>query len=386
VKLRLAVLLPAVLLIGCRHSGDITAENGGGIGNIQSNPQMSQITLTDNMTTLNGGGIANFYDSSPTLSQITFSGNSSAQAGGGMANEYHSSPTFENVVFSTNTARFGAGMFNYDRSSPVIREAMFSENIAADTGGGLLSSDSSSQPVIIHTTFHANRAIYGGGFANGSAATIVSAVFVSNTATLVGGGLLNESSNSTVVQSIFSGNSSGTYGSGIANYRSNPTISQVTFSANWSKNNGGALVNQESSPLIRNSIFWGNQGGQIYNYAAGNAPDVQYALIQGGYITGTHILDAEPLFVDADGADNIAGTSDDDLRLQAGSPAVDAGNNALIPTDLADENHNNDVNEPAPFDLDGNVRLIGPAVDLGAYERQVVPVPPKHTYLALLSR
>ena len=35
-KLRLAVLLPAVLLIGCRHSGDITAENGGGIYSVRS--------------------------------------------------------------------------------------------------------------------------------------------------------------------------------------------------------------------------------------------------------------------------------------------------------------------------------------------------------------
>jgi hypothetical protein len=100
----------------------------------------------------------------------------------------------------------------------------------------------------------------------------------------------------------------------------------------------------------------------------GNAPDVQYSLIQGGYITGTHILDANPLFVDAAGADGIAGSTDDNLRLQAGSPAIDTGNNALIPADLTDENHNNDLSEPAPFDLDGNLRLDGAAVDLGAYE------------------
>ena len=35
-KLRLAVLLTAVLLAGCRHSGDITAENGGGIYSVRS--------------------------------------------------------------------------------------------------------------------------------------------------------------------------------------------------------------------------------------------------------------------------------------------------------------------------------------------------------------
>ena len=35
-KLRLAVLLTAALLAGCRHSGDITAENGGGVYAVRS--------------------------------------------------------------------------------------------------------------------------------------------------------------------------------------------------------------------------------------------------------------------------------------------------------------------------------------------------------------
>jgi hypothetical protein len=36
VKLRLAVLLTAALLAGCRHSGDLTAENGGGVYAVRS--------------------------------------------------------------------------------------------------------------------------------------------------------------------------------------------------------------------------------------------------------------------------------------------------------------------------------------------------------------
>jgi hypothetical protein len=74
------------------------------------------------------------------------------------------------------------------------------------------------------------------------------------------------------------------------------------------------------------------------------------------------------------------------MALLPGSPAIDAGNNAFIPSDLTDENNNNDVNEPAPFDLDGNSRLVGATVDLGAYEWQGAPIPPKRTYLALVSR
>jgi hypothetical protein len=96
--------------------------------------------------------------------------------------------------------------------------------------------------------------------------------------------------------------------------------------------------------------------------------------VQGGYSSGTHIIDADPLFADADGVDNIAGTADDNLRLQAGSPAINTGNNAFIPLDLTDENNNNDVGEPAPFDLDRNQRLINTTVDMGAYERQPLAI------------
>ncbi len=47
-----------------------------------------------------------------------------------------------------------------------------------------------------------------------------------------------------------------------------------------------------------------------------------------------------------------------DYHLQAGSPAIDHGGSAALPPDLA-------------FDLEGNPRLRGRAVDLGAYEFQI---------------
>ncbi|MCY3018684.1 MAG: Ig-like domain-containing protein [Planctomycetota bacterium] len=72
------------------------------------------------------------------------------------------------------------------------------------------------------------------------------------------------------------------------------------------------------------------------------------------------------------GADGIAGTEDDNLRLQAGSPCIDAGNNAAVPsgvtTDLAGNRR---------FDNDTSVTDTGsgtaPIVDMGAYERAFKP-------------
>ena len=57
-------------------------------------------------------------------------------------------------------------------------------------------------------------------------------------------------------------------------------------------------------------------------------------------------ITSPPLFVD-----QAAG----DLHLQADSPCIDAGNN---------------TDAPGPTDLDGNPRVVGGTVDLGAYESQ----------------
>lgn len=61
------------------------------------------------------------------------------------------------------------------------------------------------------------------------------------------------------------------------------------------------------------------------------------------------------MFVDFDGPDGNAYTPDGDYRLAPGSPAINTGSNVLVGSD---------------FDLDGNPRIIGAAVDRGAYEVQ----------------
>jgi len=60
---------------------------------------------------------------------------------------------------------------------------------------------------------------------------------------------------------------------------------------------------------------------------------------------GTGNITDDPQFVDADS----------DYRLQNGSACVDAGSNAFV---------------SASTDLDGNTRIVGDAVDMGAYENQ----------------
>jgi hypothetical protein len=67
----------------------------------------------------------------------------------------------------------------------------------------------------------------------------------------------------------------------------------------------------------------------------------------------------DPAFADADGADDIYGTEDDDLHLQPWSPCINAGTDYV--TDLPSE------------DIEGNPRSRYCRVDMGAYESSYPP-------------
>src|SRR5262249_32609420 len=132
---------------------------------------------------------------------------------------------------------------------------------------------------------------------------------------------------------------------------------------------------------VRNCIFYGNTSTADAQVTAGT--DVQYSLVQGGWL-GTGNIDGDPLFVDADGADNTIGTADDNLTVAAGSPAINRGNNAVVAPDENDLDGDANTAEPTPFDRAGQPRFADacfddpgdgslPRVDLGAYESTLSP-------------
>jgi len=153
-------------------------------------------------------------------------------------------------------------------------------------------------------------------------------------------------------------------GGGMYNEQSSPKVTNCIFSGNSTYDLGGGMGNYyDSVPNVNNCIFWGNSapygGNEIYN-GSGSSTTVTYSDVKNGY-SGTGNIDADPLFVDADGLDNIPGTTDDNLHLMYNSPCIDAG----------DPNYYDLANTT---DLDGYRRTIDgdcddtEIVDMGAYE------------------
>ena len=278
-----------------------------------------------------GGGMYNFL-SSPTVVNCDFIRNSATESGGGMWNN-SSSPTVNNCTFDGNSAvhplgvGFGGGISNRV-SNPRVTNCTFFMNSACIFGGAMSNSDSC--PIVTNCRFTANTAGESGGgiYSHGSSPTVTNCTFTGNTATHQGGGMRNSNS-------------------------SDPTVTNCTFSGN-SANTGGGMFNSASSSTVTvtNCILWGDSPDEIV--VSGDDPNVTFSNVEGGF-PGTGNIDADPLFVDPDNGD---------LRLQAGSPCIDAGDNTAVPRGVL-------------RDLDGNPRFIDSTfvgtmatVDMGAYEYQ----------------
>ena len=180
----------------------------------------------------------------------------------------------------------------------------------------------------------------GGGFLNNfGSPTLVNLNFIDNYALLHGGAIASQYNNEplVIVNCTFSGNSTTSNAGGIANL-SKITVINSSFVGNSGSNGGGIVGLLGTHTEVYNSILWDNQGNDISLQGTATAT-VTYSLVEGGF-AGDNILTDGPLFVDADGPDDVYGTLDDDLHLQAASPAIDAADNGRLVNDDADSNGN----------------------------------------------
>ena len=276
--------------------------------------------------------------------------NGYAQDGGAIRIKKGSSLTISNCRLINNYAMSDGGAIHCDHGALRLLKSVMSENRAVQRGGVLFTLESDA--IVSHCTIAENQAWLGG------------AVYTE-------GGILDLSN------ALCTGN----YGSsgGVAFVTSGKAFfNQCTVVGNSTDNDGVLYLNPASS--IVNCVVWDN-----ISMGVSGQPAVLYSDIQGGY-AGEGNLSANPRFADADGIDDDPATWDDnDFRLLAGSPCIDAGDNNSISGDVFDLDRDGDTEELLPIDLGdmprfqedagmvdvGNVGMSGlPVVDIGAYEYQ----------------
>jgi len=256
-------------------------------------------------------------------------------------------------------------------------------------GGGLLNVG--GEPAIVNCVFVGNVAGQGGAVANvgGSTARYFNCSFRGNVADYSGGAVFNDASSPHFTNCMFLGNHAVQWDGGamMNAQESAPRLVNCTVVGNaaGTVGFGGGFRNADSSVYLTNCIVWHNtapfgistEESQIH----GGTAVVRYTSVEGltTFAGGGNIV-AYPDFVDADGADGVYGTGDDNVRLRPNSPCIDAGDSGALPIDLGDVDGDGRRSEQIPWDLAGQARFAddpnipdtglgaAPVVDMGVYE------------------
>jgi predicted outer membrane repeat protein len=380
-------------ITNCTFSGNRVLE-GGGMYDVNSSPKVTNCTFSNNRSYNDGGGMDS-WGGNPTITDCTFSENYASDDGGGME---VGTATVTNCTFSGNHADdYGGGIYG---GSPTVTNCTFISN-SANYGGGIDSGDNSR---VTNCTFIGNSAYsWGGGINNESVnLTVINCTFSGNYA-LSGGGMRNLGGNPAITNCSFGGNKA-VYGGGMFAAYSNPIVTNCTFSGNsavgvenpaggYIGGYGGGIYNHECNQTLTNCILWGNTalqaGNEIFLVAYpipshSSTIDINYCDIKGGeagvYTVNDCILnwgdgniDVDPMFVrnpnnggDGWGDDPCTpaneGANDDfgDLRLKAGSPCLDVGDNEAIPAGVTTDVSGN----KRMADGDGDIEACGPNTKL----------------------
>ncbi|WP_017292885.1 choice-of-anchor Q domain-containing protein [Geminocystis herdmanii] len=291
------------------------------------------------------------------------------------------------------------GLSQRDRVFDVLNDATLTlENVTvtggyAESSGGGVRVNNNGTLNVFSSTIDGNTATFdGGGVFALSTVNIINST-ISNNRVIAnsfgeGGGGLRLNGNVLIENSTISGNTSnrdagGLYISSTETIITNSTITNNVADANSSgSGNGGGIFRSGVNISLRNTIVAGNRDLSPSNLDI--HPDVS------GNING----DNNNLIGDLRGASGTIGTGTDIVNnnirlaplgnyggltkthaLYQGSPAINAGNNSLIPPDTLDLNNNGITDEFATFDQRGASfsRIIDGTVDIGAFEGVLPP-------------
>ncbi|MEO0469564.1 MAG: T9SS type A sorting domain-containing protein [Bacteroidota bacterium] len=272
----------------------------------------------------------------PLWYRTTLSGDL-GQAGQGQDDAYH-------VVFIEQVSDLVLDGF-------VIEDGA-AEGSGIDQNGGGILLQQSSNVLFNHLGLLGNYAQGGGGGVYTSQCSNIkmyNMLLCGNQAGQHGGAIYNvQVSNWISVNNILFQNTASQHGGAFFNEASSHlTITNATVLSNQAGANGGGSCNQQMNDFhVYNSIFWDNSDQAGLGHAAAQGfqgsgctnMSYSHSLVQGSLGSGAswnapfsdagNNLDFDPLIADAFGLDYVPCTDDDRFGLAAGSPALNAGDNA----------------------------------------------------------
>lgn len=261
--------------------------------------------------------------------------------------------TVTGLTITNGYAVLGGAVYCYNNSSPSIINCLITNNSAV-FGGGIACANSKTYPKITNCRITANSALVGGGaiYCNGAGPKIRNC--------------------------IISGNSSLNGGAIYSHNAGNPVIANCTISANTASSSAGAIYCYKSSNLtINNCILWADTAAYASEVLVGNLgaatsiqisycdihdPDENVIRDTGCTINwGQGNIDADPHFTTTGYLTDTESYTGGDYHLLEESPCIDAGDPAFVAA-------------PGETDIDGDPRISGAKIDLGADEL-VISIP-----------
>jgi CSLREA domain-containing protein len=385
----------AMALTSVSHNTSYT--DGGGIYADGNNLAIQQSTIESNTGTYGSGGGIYQTAGALTVNSTSLSKNTSYYYGGGLY-AAGSSASLGSDTIDQNLATYDGGGGIYAATDVTVDGGSVDGNRSPDDYGGGIEQESGDLS-ISNASISRNETNSGGGgiYADGNSPSISNTrIDGNNAASGYGGGIENYTDAMTISASSLSGNIAYYGGGGLYNDAgTSTTLTNTTVAANRADtyqsssydgggiDHEGGVLNLVNATVGDNSIDIQGDGGGIYNNSSGGVNLVNTLFARnirgksaencggtgGTFTSGGHNLDDDgTCFLNGSGdltgvtpqVDKVGdnGGEGTTMALLAGSPAIDAGDDAACPS----------------TDERGVARPQGAHCDIGAFE-YVAPAP-----------